>query len=117
MFINYHSIYLSVYEIVTLKVTDHCICGYGHPDSTRCNQLRRGLVPKKRNRLLPSPEKSVFAYSPQPAEGQSIQAKQLANRSGYRSYRTFSVAFKQRTGQSVKDWIAEQESALQSNKQ
>ena len=51
------------------------------------------------------------------AEGQSIQAKQLANRSGYRSYRTFSVAFKQRTGQSVKDWIAEQESALQSNKQ
>ena len=43
------------------------------------------------------------------AEGQSIQAKQLANRSGYRSYRTFSVAFKQRTGQSVKDWIAEQE--------
>jgi AraC-like DNA-binding protein len=51
------------------------------------------------------------------AEGQYIQAKQLANRSGYRSYRTFSVAFKQRTGQSVKDWIAEQESALQSNKQ
>ena len=50
------------------------------------------------------------------AEGQSIQAKQLANRSGYRSYRTFSVAFKQRTGQSVKDWIAEQESALQANK-
>ena len=50
------------------------------------------------------------------AEGQSIQAKHLANRSGYRSYRTFSVAFKQRTGQSVKDWIAEQESALQSNK-
>ena len=44
------------------------------------------------------------------AEGQSIQAKQLANRSGYRSYRTFSVAFKQRTGQSVKDWIAEQDS-------
>ena len=51
------------------------------------------------------------------AVGQSIQAKQLANRSGYRSYRTFSVAFKQRTGQSVKDWIAEQESALQSNKE
>ena len=50
------------------------------------------------------------------AEGQSIQAKQLANRSGYRSYRTFSVAFKQRTGQSVKDWIAEQESSLQANK-
>jgi AraC-like DNA-binding protein len=51
------------------------------------------------------------------AEGQSIQAKHLANRSGYRSYRTFSVAFKQRTGQSVKDWITEQESSLQSNKE
>ena len=50
------------------------------------------------------------------AEGQSIQAKQLAARSGYRSYRTFSVAFKQRTGQSVTTWIAEQESALQANK-
>jgi len=44
-------------------------------------------------------------------------AQELAAQSGYRSYRTFSVAFKQRTGQSVKDWIAEQESALQSNKQ
>ena len=51
------------------------------------------------------------------AEGQSIQAKHLAARSGYRSYRTFSGAFKQRTGQSVKDWIAEQESSLQSNKE
>ena len=47
----------------------------------------------------------------------ATRKEQLANRSGYRSYRTFSVAFKQRTGQSVKDWIAEQESALQSNKQ
>ena len=36
-------------------------------------------------------------------------AQELAAQSGYRSYRTFSVAFKQRTGQSVKDWIAEQE--------
>ena len=43
-------------------------------------------------------------------------AQELAAQSGYRSYRTFSVAFRQRTGQSVKDWIAEQESALQSNK-
>ena len=59
----------------------------------------------------------LFRQASAAAEGQSIQAKQLANRSGYRSYRTFSVAFKQRTGQSVKDWIAEQESALQSNKQ
>jgi len=59
----------------------------------------------------------LFRQASAAAEGQSIQAKQLANRSGYRSYRTFSVAFKQRTGQSVKDWIAEQESALQSNKE
>ena len=43
-------------------------------------------------------------------------AQELAAQSGYRSYRTFSVAFKQRTGQSVTTWIAEQESALQSNK-
>jgi AraC-like DNA-binding protein len=43
-------------------------------------------------------------------------AQELAAQSGYRSYRTFSVAFRQRTAQSVKDWIAEQESALQSNK-
>ena len=59
----------------------------------------------------------LFRQASAAAEGQSIQAKQLAARSGYRSYRTFSVAFKQRTGQSVKDWIAEQESSLQSNKQ
>ena len=58
----------------------------------------------------------LFRQASAAAEGQSIQAKQLANRSGYRSYRTFSVAFKQRTGQSVKDWIAEQESAQQANK-
>ena len=58
----------------------------------------------------------LFRQASAAAEGQSIQAKQLAARSGYRSYRTFSVAFKQRTGQSVKDWIAEQESALQANK-
>ena len=51
----------------------------------------------------------LFRQASATAEGQSIQAKQLANRSGYRSYRTFSVAFKQRTGQSVKDWIAEHE--------
>ncbi len=52
----------------------------------------------------------LFRQASAAAEGQSIQAKLLANRSGYRSYRTFSVAFKQRTGQSVKDWIAEQDS-------
>ena len=36
-------------------------------------------------------------------------AQELAAQSGYRSYRTFSVAFRERKGQSVKDWIAEQE--------
>ena len=44
------------------------------------------------------------------------QYKTGSARSGYRSYRTFSVAFKQRTGQSVTTLIAEQESALQANK-
>ena len=41
--------------------------------------------------------------------GLSTQAKQLANLSGYRSYSTFSLAFKQRTGQSVTTWITAQE--------
>ena len=36
-----------------------------------------------------------------------IQAAQ----SGYRSYRTFSVAFRQRTGQSVTAWMNEEGSA------
>ena len=44
-------------------------------------------------------------------------AQELAAQSGYRSYRTFSVAFRERKGQSIKDWIAEQESALQADKQ
>ena len=39
------------------------------------------------------------------AEGQPIAAQQLASDSGYRSYSTFSLAFKQRTGQSVTAWI------------
>ena len=34
-----------------------------------------------------------------------ITARQLANNSGYRSYSTFSLAFKQRMGQSVKAWM------------
>ena len=40
-----------------------------------------------------------------------VSAKQLAARSGYRSYRTFSVAFRQRTGQSVTAWMNEEGSA------
>jgi len=40
-----------------------------------------------------------------------VSAKQLAAQSGYRSYSTFSVAFKQRMGKSVKEWMNEEESA------
>ena len=39
--------------------------------------------------------------------GQPITAQQLAHDSGYRSYSTFSLAFKQRMGQSVTAWIRE----------
>ena len=38
-------------------------------------------------------------------------AQELAAQSGYRSYRTFSVAFRQRKGQSVTAWMYEEESA------
>ena len=41
------------------------------------------------------------------AARQSITARQLANASGYRSYSTFSLAFKQRMGQSVTVWMHE----------
>ena len=39
------------------------------------------------------------------AAEQDIVAQNLANESGYRSYSTFSLAFKQRTGQSVTAWM------------
>ena len=39
----------------------------------------------------------------------TFTAQQLANDSGYRSYSTFSLAFKQRMGQSVTAWMREQE--------
>ena len=38
---------------------------------------------------------------------QNIVAQQLASASGYRSYSTFSLAFKHRTGQSVTAWMSE----------
>lgn len=41
------------------------------------------------------------------ATRQSFTAQQLAKDSGYRSYSTFSLAFKQRTGLTVKDWMRE----------
>ena len=40
-------------------------------------------------------------------DGQPVTAKQLASDSGYRSYSTFSLAFKQRMGQSVTTWMAD----------
>ena len=52
--------------------------------------------------------RELFRQASAAAEGQSIQAKQLANRSGYRSYRTFSVAFRERKGQSVTAWMNEE---------
>jgi hypothetical protein len=39
--------------------------------------------------------------------GQPIIAQQLAKESGYRSYSTFSLAFKQRIGLSVSAWMHE----------
>jgi AraC-like DNA-binding protein len=47
----------------------------------------------------------VKLYTEAEASGQNISAKQLAARSGYRSYSTFSLAFKQRMGQSVTSWM------------
>ena len=43
------------------------------------------------------------------AARQPIIAKQLASDSGYRSYSTFSLAFKQRTGKSVTAWLRDTE--------
>ena len=39
------------------------------------------------------------------ATQQPIAAQQLASKSGYRSYSTFSLAFKQRMGQSLTAWM------------
>ena len=41
-----------------------------------------------------------------------VTAQQLASISGYRNYSTFSLAFKQRMGQSVTTWMREQESDM-----
>ena len=49
----------------------------------------------------------ISRYQELSAAGQTIIAQQLARDSGYRSYSTFSLAFKQRTGQSVTVWIRE----------
>lgn len=44
-------------------------------------------------------------YREAAAAQKPISAQQLASESGYRSYSTFSLAFKQRTGQSVTAWM------------
>lgn len=49
----------------------------------------------------------ISHYQEVAAAQQPITAQQLANESGYRSYSTFSLAFKQRTGQSVTAWMRE----------
>ena len=49
----------------------------------------------------------ISRYQEVAATGQPIVAQQLANESGYHSYSTFSLAFKQRTGQSVTAWMHE----------
>ena len=47
----------------------------------------------------------ISCYQEAAKAGQNIIAQQLASDSGYRSYSTFSLAFKQRTGQSVTAWM------------
>lgn len=49
----------------------------------------------------------VNLYREATATHKSVTAQQLASDSGYRSYSTFSLAFKQRMGQSVTAWMHE----------
>ena len=49
----------------------------------------------------------ISLYRESLASQQSVSAKQLSHDSGYRSYSTFALAFKQRTGQSVAAWMQE----------
>ena len=49
----------------------------------------------------------ISLYRESLASQQSVSAKQLAHDSGYRSYSTFALAFKQRMGQSVSVWMQE----------
>ena len=48
-------------------------------------------------------------YNEAVSSGRPVSAKQLAARSGYRSYSTFSLAFKQQIGMSVTAWISKLE--------
>ena len=47
----------------------------------------------------------ISRYQEVASTQQSFTVQQLANESGYRSYSTFSLAFKQRMGQSVTAWM------------
>ena len=49
----------------------------------------------------------ICLYREAVSNHQPFTAQQLANDSGYRSYSTFSLAFKQRMGQSVTAWMHE----------
>jgi len=49
----------------------------------------------------------VSLYRDAVAAGHSFTAQQLAHNSGYQSYSTFSLAFKQRMGQTVTAWMRE----------
>ena len=51
----------------------------------------------------------ISRYQELTQAGQPVVAQQLASESGYRSYSTFSLAFKQRTGQSVTAWTHDTE--------
>lgn len=47
----------------------------------------------------------VNLYSETIRSGKTVTAQRLASDSGYRSYSTFSLAFKQRMGQNVTEWM------------
>ena len=51
----------------------------------------------------------ISLYREAVAAHRPVIAQQLAQESGYRSYRTFSDVFKRKTGQSVTAWMARQE--------
>lgn len=52
----------------------------------------------------------ISRYQEVAASKQTVIAQKLAQESGFRSYSTFSLAFKQRMGQTVTAWMREQQS-------
>ena len=58
----------------------------------------------------------INRYQEVASAGQNVIAQQLASDSGYRSYSTFSLAFKQRMGQSVTAWMRSVEKIRNVNK-